>query len=264
MAEEFDKGSSLGTRRFRLPKLFAETDEANTDEALESEEIDVDANAQPGVPASGPGTFVPSAAATASMSTMQTPSSPHDTTDSSTNEEILEYVAGMAQELLSLRQQLQNIHGEISDLNSRESTQEKVFNTLHAELSGYKKDFIYEHLKPVVRPLLFLYDSLEQFDAEVTLFERPPQEEQRVGLSPRAVRDNITFFRDQLVEALRVCEVTMMEGVEGPFNPKLQKAIEVTPVDPSQDNIIQRVVRSGWYLNGQLLRPAEVIVGRGR
>lgn len=264
MAKESDRSASLNARRFHLPKLFADTEEP-----VESDEVDTTTDALSDVPSSGPGTFVPSEVIYSPMSTTQNPpaqnpSALSGTAESAADSEILEYVAGMAQELLALRQQLQDIHGEVSDLNSRESTQEKVFNTLHAELSGYKRDFIYEHLKPVVRPLLFLYDSLEKFDSEVSLFERASEEEQRIGLSPRAVRDNVTFFRDQLVEALRVCEVTMMEDVEGPFNPKLQKAIEVTPVDSSQDNVIQRVVRSGWYLNGQLLRPAEVVVGRGR
>lgn len=259
MAEEFDKGSSVGTRRFRLPKLFAETEEV-----VDTDEVDAASPTQSGMPSSGPGTFVPSEALSTSMPTAQSTSSLSDSAEGTSADEILEYVAGMAQELLSLRQQLQNIHGEISDLNSRESGQEKVFDTLHAELSGYKKDFIYEHLKPVVRPLLFLYDSLEQFDTEVAAFERPQGEERRSALSPRVVRDNVTFFRDQLVEALQVCEVTMMEEPKGEFNPKLHKAIEAVAVDPSQNNTIQKVVRSGWYLNGQLLRPAEVVVGRGK
>jgi molecular chaperone GrpE (heat shock protein) len=151
----------------------------------------------------------------------------------------------------------------VEDIAERESAQEKVFNTLHAELRDYKNDFIYEHLKPVIRPLLFLYDSLEQFDAEIALYERPSNGERRQsGLSPHLVRENISFFRDQLTEALRICEVTPMEAPKGPFNARLHKVIDVVPVDAAQDGMIQRVVRSGWYLNGALLRSAEVIVGK--
>ena len=110
---------------------------------------------------------------------------------------------------------------------------------------------------------MFLYDSLEQFDAEIALYERPTNGERRqVGLSPQLVRENIGFFRDQLVEALRICEVAPMESPKGAFNPRMHKVIDVVPVEASQDGMIQRVVRSGWYLNGQLLRSAEVIVGK--
>jgi molecular chaperone GrpE (heat shock protein) len=172
----------------------------------------------------------------------------------------LEYLVSEFQEMQSDMQRMYNLVEEVS---ARESAQEKVFNTLHAELREYKNDFIYEHLKPVVRPLLFLYDSLEQFDAEIALYERPSNGERRqVGLSPQLVRENISFFRDQLIEALRICEVTPMETPRGAFNPRLHKVIDVVPVEEKYDGTIQRVVRGGWYLNNQLLRSAEVIVGK--
>jgi molecular chaperone GrpE (heat shock protein) len=172
----------------------------------------------------------------------------------------LEYLVSEFQEMQSDMQRMYNLVEEVS---ARETAQEKVFNTLHAELREYKNDFIYEHLKPVVRPLLFLYDSLEQFDAEIALYERPSNGERRqVGLSPQLVRENISFFRDQLVEALRICEVTPMDTPRGAFNPRLHKVIDVVPVEAKRDGMIQRVVRGGWYLNNQLLRSAEVIVGK--
>jgi molecular chaperone GrpE (heat shock protein) len=38
--------------------------------------------------------------------------------------------------------------------------------------------------------------------------------------------------------------------------------IDTVTVDVEQDNMIQRVVRSGWYLNGRVFRPAEVVIGK--
>ena len=150
----------------------------------------------------------------------------------------------------------------VESINERESSQEKVFNTLHSELRDYKNDFIYEHLKPIVRPLLFLYDSMEQFDAEVAETDKHhPGAEARI-MSPKLVRQNIQYFKDQLVEALRICEVTPMETPRGQFNPKLHKVVDVVPVKAEQEGTIQRVIRSGWYINQQVLRSAEVIVGK--
>ncbi|MBV9864386.1 MAG: nucleotide exchange factor GrpE [Abitibacteriaceae bacterium] len=168
----------------------------------------------------------------------------------------------MNDQLSDIRGAMELIYSEIKQVNERESTQEKVFNTLYSELNDYKNDFIYERLKPVVRPLLFLYDSLEQFDEEVASFERPSQEERRAGMSPSLVRQNVSYFKEQLVEALRICEVTLMDRPEGEFDPKLHKAVEVLPVEADQDRKIQKVIRNGWYLNNQLLRPAEVVIGR--
>src|SRR5690606_15299292 len=70
----------------------------------------------------------------------------------------LEYLVG---EFQHMQGDLQKMYRLIEEVSERESAQEKIFNTLHSELRDYKNDFIYEHLKPVVRPLLFLYDSLE-------------------------------------------------------------------------------------------------------
>ena len=161
---------------------------------------------------------------------------------------------------------LQEIYGTVAKIADRDSNSERVFNTLHAELSDYKKDFIYEHLKPVIRPLLFLYDSLEQFEGEVERFagDAPatPPVKGSGTIPTRLVSQNTVYFREQLVEALRICEVTPMDTPEGAFNARFQKAVKTVPVEAAQDGLIQHVVRSGWFLNGQLLRSAEVVVGK--
>lgn len=248
MAEENEKTAS-GARRFRLPKLFAENEGETADEyGAEGGEPghDDDAALDPAA-----GQF---AAETAGGNMV-------DGSTHGSGDEVLEYVAGMAQELLAMRGALSHMTQQLEEINQRESAQERVFDTLHAELGDYKKDFIYERLKPIVRPLLFLYDSLEQFDDEVALHEKPDDAERR-GLSPRLVRENVAYFRDQLVEALHVCQVTQMDKPRGVFNAKLHKAMAVEPVSPEQHGQILRVLRSGWFLNGQLLRPAEVVVGK--
>ena len=170
-----------------------------------------------------------------------------------------------ASDLALLHEQMEELASQVRQVNEREGAMEKVFNTLHSELAAYKNDFLYEHLKPVVRPLLFLFDSLEQFDGEVSMAQSSLGQSAQGGvLSPGVVRENVHYFRDQLVEALRVCEVVLMDAPTGNFNSKFHKAVDVVPVGPEEDGKIVRVVRSGWFLNGQLLRPAEVVVGRHR
>ncbi|HEX8835100.1 MAG TPA: nucleotide exchange factor GrpE [Abditibacteriaceae bacterium] len=165
-------------------------------------------------------------------------------------------------EVTELRSGIEDMQLMLMEMNERGTAQDKVFNTLHNELQDYKNDFIYEHLKPVVRPLLFLYDSIEQFDGELYYIEEAVQAERRQTLSPKVVRENVNFFREQLVEALRICEVTPMATPTGVVDPRLHKVIDTVTVDVEQDNMIQRVVRSGWYLNGRVFRPAEVVIGK--
>ncbi len=169
-------------------------------------------------------------------------------------------------EIEQLRGGMEEMYRVMTEMQERGDAQDKVFNTLHSELQDYKNDFIYEHMKPVVRPLLFLFDHMEQFENELAAQRNPApsQSSERRLLSPELMCENISFFRDQLVEALRICEVTPMKRPEGEVDARLHKVVDTIPTDAAQENKIQRVVRSGWYLNGRVFRPAEVVIGQSR
>ena len=163
-------------------------------------------------------------------------------------------------ELDELRDTLSEVHRLLAEVADRGTAQDKVFDTLHSELQDYKNDFIYEHLKPVLWPLLFLFDSLEQYGREI-VHRATETKDSRV--EAKEVLDHLKFFRGQLVEALRICEVTPMKQPQGLIDPKLHKGISVDIVDdPDLENTIRRVVRTGWYLNGKVLRHAEVVIGK--
>lgn len=69
-------------------------------------------------------------------------------------------------------------------------------------------------------------------------------------------------------------QVLQQEGLEeipavGEFNPSLHEAVDTQEVPPSLDssgepkeNMILKIVRKGYNLNGKVLRPAQVVVGR--
>jgi molecular chaperone GrpE len=163
-------------------------------------------------------------------------------------------------ELKQLREAVEDIQRVMLEVADRGMAQDKVFDTLHSELQDYKNDFIYEHLKPVLWPLLFLFDSLEQYAREVVGRVNNTGTAQ---VEAKEVLDHLKFFRGQLVESLRICEVMPMKQPSGPIDPKLHKPIGTESVDdPSDENTVRRVVRTGWYLNGKVLRHAEVIVGK--
>lgn len=156
----------------------------------------------------------------------------------------------------SLRDELNDMRQMLARITERNTVEQRVFDTLHSELKDYKNDFFYERLKPIVRPLLFLHDSIEQLDCELAARETADEQ------LKRDVTENIQFLRTQLTEILAICEVTPITETRGRFDPAIHKAVESVQVAPEEDNTIQRVVRSGWYLNGTLLRPVEVVRGR--
>lgn len=72
------------------------------------------------------------------------------------------------------------------------------------------------------------------------------------------------WFRGVELAVKEFRNVLQSEGLEeiqaeGEFNPALQEAVDTEVGD---DNKILKVVRKGYILNGKVLRPAAVVVGR--
>ncbi len=72
------------------------------------------------------------------------------------------------------------------------------------------------------------------------------------------------WFKGVEMAVKELQSVLQSEGLEqikteGQFDPNLHEAVDTQPGD---DNIILKVVRKGYNLNGKVLRPAAVVVGR--
>ncbi len=72
------------------------------------------------------------------------------------------------------------------------------------------------------------------------------------------------WFKGVELAVKELNQVLQSEGLEqivadGQFDPNLHEAVDTKPGD---DNIILQVVRKGYTLNGKVLRPAAVVVGR--
>jgi molecular chaperone GrpE (heat shock protein) len=142
----------------------------------------------------------------------------------------------------------------MTDVHEKEA---KAFDALYDELSDYKNDFFAERLKPFAKSLLFLLDSIREYDAEVEAMAKAQQ-----PLDHESVRLHVAHFADQLDDALRMVDLEPVELEGERFNPKTQRAIQVVPVEKARDGHVVRVVRPGWTLGGKALRPADVIVGK--
>ncbi len=178
--------------------------------------------------------------------------------------ELLDAIDAMASAMTQMQSSLEAVRADVSQIKHKGSDSERVFNALHTELGDYKRDFVFEHVKPLLRPLLFVFDSLDEFDHEMALYQNA-QETQSLApdaLKATKVRENIAFVRDQLEQALASCDVEPLPVPNGRFDGHEQKAVGTVPVAPELDGTIQRVERQGWTLKGHVLRPTEVVVGK--
>lgn len=72
------------------------------------------------------------------------------------------------------------------------------------------------------------------------------------------VRMTSNMFRSKL-ESLGIEQINALNQ---PFDPNLEQAIGMIKVDaPERDGVVVEEVQSGYCMNGQLLRPAQVRVG---
>jgi molecular chaperone GrpE (heat shock protein) len=151
--------------------------------------------------------------------------------------------------------------GQLFDLvaavHEQHAARDKAFDLLYEELGDYKNDFFYERLKPIMRSLLFVVDSIEEFSREVEEHEKNGQ-----TVPNATIKANLEHFRDQLVDSLHIAEMAPIERQSDEFDPKTQRAIDVVPVPAAQNNTVQRTIRGGWTMGGQILRPADVVVGK--
>ncbi len=99
----------------------------------------------------------------------------------------------------------------------------------------------------LTRKLLEVLDHLEQATAGA------PEDEKQSG-----------WYKGVEMAVKQFKEVLKLEGLEeigdvGEFNPTMHEAVDIREGD---DNMILEVTRKGYTLNGKVLRPAQVVVGR--
>ena len=78
-----------------------------------------------------------------------------------------------------------------------------------------------------------------------------------------ALLKGVVLVRDQFVTTLGRHGVTRIEAGDEPFDPNVHDALSTVPVtDPARDNVVVAVVKPGYRVGDEVLRPASVTVGK--
>jgi molecular chaperone GrpE len=71
----------------------------------------------------------------------------------------------------------------------------------------------------------------------------------------------VEMVEKNVMKVLAGVGVEMINPVELPFDPNLHEAVSTQAADtPDEDHMVAQVYQRGYMLNGQLLRPARVVV----
>lgn len=78
---------------------------------------------------------------------------------------------------------------------------------------------------------------------------------------PSAILEGIEMVERKLHKELGALGLQIVNPVDEPFDPAVMEAITTEPaLSPEDDHVVSRVFQVGYVFNGQLLRPARVVV----
>ena len=100
--------------------------------------------------------------------------------------------------------------------------------------------------------LLALLDAMDDFDRALA----------HVSEAPGAVADGLRLIHQRLSRVLEANGVAPFQSVGEQFDPTLHEAMSVVESDEHESGIVYEEDSRGYLWNGELLRPARVIVVR--
>lgn len=100
--------------------------------------------------------------------------------------------------------------------------------------------------------LLALLDVMDDFDRALA----------HVGEAPGAVADGLRLIHQRLSRVLESNGVTPFQSVGQQFDPTVHEAMSVVESDEYESGTVYEEYLRGYLWNGELLRPARVIVVR--
>jgi molecular chaperone GrpE (heat shock protein) len=157
-------------------------------------------------------------------------------------------------------EQFRKMDEHMAALRNTESVNQRLFDSLHEEMIGYRDNFLHESLqKPFIRDLVILFDDLSRILSQL-------QTAADTGDNKRAPlaqwRDNLENAIHSLTEILHRMEVSEIEPKDV-VDRALHKVISFEPADFAEEDgqIVMRVKR-GFLWRDQVLRPEEVVAKR--
>jgi molecular chaperone GrpE len=144
-----------------------------------------------------------------------------------------------------------------SDAELRLTEQRDKYLRLAAEFDNYRKRTTRERQEAGVRAqgelLRRILDSLDDLDRATS----PTNE----GVDAKAVVEGIRAIDQKLMRTLADAGLEVVSPVDEPFNPEMHEAIATErALSPEDDHLVARVYQPGYVFQGQLLRPARVVV----
>lgn len=132
---------------------------------------------------------------------------------------------------------------------SADRAKEEAFERLYEDLEVFRGQAAFQNSRPVFLELILLLDRLE---AALQTDQPSPH--------PQVFLDSVKV---EVAEILARRAIAPVAAPDGLFDPRLQRAVDIVETEREEHhNSIAQVVRQGYEQDGQVVRPADVIVHR--
>lgn len=157
-----------------------------------------------------------------------------------------------------LEQQLAETTARLQAVLTDHRTSQQEFDELRTRLRRESAREAERARREMTADFLEVLDNLDRALNAARAGSSPESPELVVNL----VR-GVALVRDQFLATLEQFGVSRFESLGQPFDAVRHEAVSTAPVDDlAQDGVVIVVVREGYTMGDELLRPAAVIVGR--
>ena len=81
---------------------------------------------------------------------------------------------------------------------------------------------------------------------------------------PKALQDGMRMILSELDKAFHAEGIEKMDVLKKPYDPATQEVVATIPVSQEEDGLVIDEVKMGFVMDGQVLRPASVVVGQAQ
>jgi len=78
----------------------------------------------------------------------------------------------------------------------------------------------------------------------------------------KSLQDGMRMILSELEKAFHSEGITKMDVLKKPYDPQTQEVVAMIPAKDSEDGLVIDEAQMGFMMDGQVLRPARVIVGQ--
>jgi molecular chaperone GrpE len=151
-----------------------------------------------------------------------------------------------------LEQQLAERDRQLQDVLTKYREASREFDDARARLRKEIAKDIERGRRTMILELLDVVDNLDRaIDAGRATHQGDP------------LLEGVSIVRDQFLAKLGGFGVARIDAMDHPFDPSSHEAVTTVPTsDPARDHIVCGVIRPGYRLGDEVLRPAQVAVAQ--